>query len=65
MLASSVVDGGFELRSVQAKDYNIGICCFSAKYATLRRKGKDCLAQNQDSVSEWDDMSIRRLVSVS
>ena len=65
MLASSAVDRGLELRTGQIKDYEIGICCFSAKHATLRRKGKDCLAQNQDSVSEWGDMSIRRLVSVS
>jgi hypothetical protein len=25
----------------QAKDYTIGICCFSAKHATLKRKSKD------------------------
>ena len=36
----------------------IGICCFSAKHAALRRKSKDWLARNQDNVSEWDDMSI-------
>jgi hypothetical protein len=30
MLASSVVDRGFEPRSGQTKDYEIGICCFSA-----------------------------------
>jgi hypothetical protein len=34
------------------------MCCFSAKHATLRKKNKDCLAQNQDNVSEWGDMSI-------
>jgi hypothetical protein len=39
-LASSAVDRGFEPRSGQTKDYKIGICCFSAKHATLRRKGK-------------------------
>ena len=58
MVASSAVDRGFEPRSGQAKDYEIGICCFSAKHAALRRKSKDWLAQNQDNVSEWDDMSI-------
>ena len=47
------------------KDYEIGICCFSAKYAALRRKSKDWLAQNQDIVSEWGNMSIRTVVSVS
>ena len=35
MLASSAVDRGFEPRSGQAKDYKIGICCFSAKHAAL------------------------------
>ena len=31
MLVSSAVDRGFEPRSGQTKDYNIGICCFFAK----------------------------------
>ena len=30
MLASRVVDHGFESQSGQTKDYEIGICCFSA-----------------------------------
>jgi hypothetical protein len=58
MLASRVVDCGFEPRSGETKDYKISICCFSAKHATLSRKGKDWLARNQDEVSEWGDMSI-------
>ena len=58
VLASSVVDRGFEPRSGQTKDYKIGICCFTAKYAALRRKSKDWLVRNQDNVSEWGDMSI-------
>ena len=62
MLASSVVDRGFELKSGKTKDYNIGICCFSSKYATLRRKSNDWLDKNQDNVSECDDMSIRGLL---
>ena len=62
MLASSVVDYGFEPRSGQTKDYKIGICCFSAKHTALRRKNKDWLAQNQNNVSEWSDMSIRGLL---
>jgi hypothetical protein len=41
MLASSAVDRGFDPRSGQTKDYKIGICCFSAKNAALRRKSKD------------------------
>jgi hypothetical protein len=38
------------------KDYAIGICCFSAKHAALKRKSKDWLAQNQDNVSECGDI---------
>jgi hypothetical protein len=38
VLASSAVDRGFEPRSDQTKDYNIGICCFSAKHTALKRK---------------------------
>ena len=43
------------------KDYKIGSCCFSAKYAALKRKRKDWLVQNQDNVSERSDMSTRGL----
>ena len=63
VLASSAVDRGFEPRSSQIKDYKIGIYCFSAKHAALRRKSKDWLAQNQDNVSEWGDMCIHRLLT--
>jgi len=45
VLASSVVDCGFQLRLGQTKDYQIGICCFSPKHAALRRKSKDRLAR--------------------
>jgi hypothetical protein len=62
VLTLSVIDGGFEPQSHQAKDYKIGIYCFSAKHATLRVKSKDCLAQNQNNVSEWSDMSTRGLL---
>jgi hypothetical protein len=61
MLASSVVDRGFETRSGQTKDYTIAICCFSAKHAALRSKSKVWFARNQNNVSEWSDMSIRGL----
>ena len=57
VLASSVVDRGFEPRSGQTKDCKIGISCFSAKRAVLRRKSKDWFARNQNNVSEWSDMS--------
>ena len=63
VVASSAVDRGFESRSVQTKDYKIiDMCCFSAKHATLRKKNKDCLARNQDNVSEWGDISMRGLL---
>ena len=63
VLASSVVDRGFEPRSGQTKDYEIGICCFFAKHAALRRKIREWFARNQDDVSEWSHMSIRGLLS--
>ena len=62
VLPSSVVDRWFQLRSGQTKDYKISICCLSAKHAELRRKNKDWLAQNQDNVPEWVNMSIRGLL---
>jgi hypothetical protein len=62
VLASRAVDRGFEPLSGQTKDYNIGICCFSAKHAALRSKSKDWLAWNQNNVSEWSDISIRGLL---
>jgi hypothetical protein len=65
VLTSSAVDREFESWSGQTKDYKIGICCFSAKHAALRRKSKDWLSRNQNNVSEWSDMSTRGLVFFS
>jgi hypothetical protein len=48
----SVVDRGFEPRSGQTH-YEIGICCFSGKYAALRGNSKDWLAGDQDNVSMY------------
>ena len=62
MLASSAVDRGFEPRLGKTKDYEIGICCFSAKQPALRRKSKDWSAQNQNNVSELGNMSIHGLL---
>ena len=57
MLASSVVDSGFEPRWGQSKDYKICICCFSAKHThSIMEERIDWLARNQDYVSEWGDM---------
>ena len=66
MLASSAVDRLVEPRSGQTKDYEIGICCFSAKHAALRRKSKDRLARNQDNMSKWGrHVYPRTVVSLS
>ena len=62
MFASSAVDRGFEPRSGQTKDFNISICCLSAKHTTLRGKSKNWLARNQN-VSEWGDISTCGLLS--
>jgi hypothetical protein len=53
---SSAVDRGFEPGCGQTKVDKIGICCFFAKHAALRRKSKDWLARNQNNVSEWSDI---------
>jgi hypothetical protein len=57
-----VVDRGLKPLSGQAKDYKIGICCFSAKHTALRSKSKNWLARNQNNMSEWSDMSICELL---
>ena len=64
MLASSAVDRGFESRSGQTKDYEIGICYFSTKHVPLRRKSKDWLALNQDNVSEWGKKNPTKCVGL-
>ena len=47
----------------QSKDYEIGICCSSAKHTASMSKSKDWLAESQDDVSEWGNMWIVVLVS--
>ena len=37
VLSSNAVDRGFEPRTDQTKDHEIGMCCFSAKHAAFRR----------------------------
>ena len=49
VLASSAVYRGFEPRLGQPKDFEIGMCTFSAKHAALRRKSKDWSARNQNN----------------
>jgi hypothetical protein len=58
MFASSAIDRGFEPQSGQIKDFKIGMYCFSAKQAALKRKNKDWLARNQNDVSEWNVVSV-------
>ena len=59
VLASNGLDREFEPLSGQTKDCKIGICCFTAKHAALRRKSKHWLARNQNNVFEWGDVSTR------
>jgi hypothetical protein len=58
VLTSSAVDRGFKPISGQTKDYEIGICCFTAKNAALNKKSKDWLARNLDNVSSWSGMCL-------
>jgi hypothetical protein len=60
--ALSAVERGFEPRSNQNIDYQIVFCCFPAKHAALRKKSKDWLAQNQNNVFEWSNMSTPGLL---
>ena len=62
VIVSNAIDGGFEARAGQTKDYKICIGCFSVMQTVLRRKSKDWLARNQNNVSEWGHMSIRGLL---
>ena len=48
---SSAVDRGFEPWSGLAEDCKNGICCFSAKHASLWSKSKEWLDRNQNNVS--------------
>jgi hypothetical protein len=59
VLALSAVDREFESRLTRTKDYDIGICYFSAKHASLRSKRK---GWNQDNVSVWSNISTSGLL---
>jgi hypothetical protein len=48
---SSAVDRGFEPDGVKPKTIQIDMCCYSAKYAALRKMRKDCLDRNPNNVS--------------
>ena len=55
VLATRVVDHGFESKSGKTRDYKIDICCFFGKHPPLR------FARNQNNVSEWSTMPIHGL----
>ena len=59
VLASSVVDRGFEPRSPQTKDYKIGICYFCAKN-TARLVG----SESESCVRVVRHVNPRTIVSV-
>ena len=42
-------------------DYEIGMCCFSAKHAALGKMSKDVSARNQNNVPERSDMFQGRI----
>ena len=52
MITSNVIDRVFEPRQVKTKDYEIGICCFFAKYTDLMSCIKDWLTRNLNNVSK-------------
>ena len=54
--ASSAMDIVLDSKAVslgldKTKDIDIGICCFSAKYAAFMNKGQDLSAKSQNNVS--------------
>ena len=60
--ASSLIDRGFECRTGQTKYYEIDIWLCTAEHSALRRKSKYWLVRDQDTMSEWGDMSILGLL---
>ena len=57
VLDLSAVNHGFEHMSCQIKNNKIGSCCLSTNHAALMGKNNDWLVYNQDTVSEWNDIS--------
>ena len=53
----------FALSEIDRSNSRIGICCFSAKHATLfRSKRKDWLTRNHNNLSKLSDKSTCRLL---
>jgi hypothetical protein len=61
-LVSSAVDLGFEPPSGQTKTLKLVFAVFLVNTQHLGVRVKDCLARNQDNVSEWSNMSTRGLL---
>jgi hypothetical protein len=61
-LVLSAVDQEFEPGLDQTKDYEIDICCISAKHTALRSMNKDWLVRNQNNLSQWSNMSTHGLL---
>ena len=53
VFASSVFDCRLDLRLGQTKNYEIRICCFTAKHAEISSKIKDCDV-SESKQCEWD-----------
>jgi len=62
MVIICVVDRGFDSKSGQTNDYQIGICCFPANHTALSSKSTDLLARNLLNVLMY---TPRTVVSVS
>ena len=66
MVSVLAIECGRSWVRAQTKDYKIGIWCFSANHAALRRKNKGWLARNQNNVSRVDQhVYPQTVVSVS
>ena len=66
VLASSRVDRVFQSRSPQTKDYAIGMCCFSVRYAALRRKRQRLVGSESETCARVErHVYPRTVVSVS
>ena len=64
VLATSALDHGFQPRLGEIKDYEIGICCFSAKHATLSIKSRLVSSESRLCVGEGRHVYPQTVVSV-
>ena len=62
VVTPSAVDRGLEPQSDQSTEYKLVCVASPLKHAALMSKSKDWLARNQNTVSEWGDMSIHGLL---